>query len=50
METIKYKMEQNGTLLDVSIGYNEIDLEIAKKEAYNGVYTIYDENGKVVNE
>ena len=50
METIKYKMEQNGTLFDVSIGYNETDLEIAKREVYNGVYTIYDEDGKVVNE
>jgi hypothetical protein len=49
MNEIKYQMEQNGILLDVSIGYNEINLETAKSEAYKGVYTIYDEDGKVVS-
>lgn len=42
MKVIFYKIEQNGTLLDVSITYNETNLEIAKKEAHNGEYTIED--------
>lgn len=43
MKVIEYKMKQSDTLIDVSIGYNETDLEIAKKEAFNGEYTIEDD-------
>ena len=30
-------------LLDVTMGWNEVNEEIAKKEAYNGEYTIEDD-------
>lgn len=43
MKFINYEMKQNEELLPVSIGYNETNLEIAKKEAYNGEYTIEDD-------
>ena len=43
MKTINYKMEQGEGFADVSIGYNETNLEIAKKEAFNGEYTIEDD-------
>lgn len=43
MRIIKYQMKQNDALLSVTIDYNETNLEIAKKEAYNGVYTIEDD-------
>lgn len=43
MKTIKYKIKQYDTLLDVAIGYNETNLETAKKEAFNGEYTIVEE-------
>ena len=40
MKIIEYQMEQVGGIVDVTIDFNETNLEIAKKEAYNGVYTI----------
>lgn len=43
MKIIKYEMNQGDTLIAVSIGYNETNLEIAKKEAFNGEYTIEDD-------
>ena len=43
MKIIKYKMQSGEDLLDVTIGYNEPSLEIAKAEAYNGEYTIEDD-------
>lgn len=43
MKTIKYKLKQFDTLVDVLIDYNETNLEIAEKEAYNGDYTIEDD-------
>lgn len=43
MKVIKYKMEQCGSILDVVIGYNDTNLETAKKEAYNGEYAIVEE-------
>lgn len=43
MKVIKYKMKQSDTLIDVSIGYNDINLGIAKKEAHNGEYIIEDD-------
>lgn len=50
MRFIRYKMEQNGKLLDVAIGYNETNLGIAKAEAYNGQYIIEeDDEAKGVN-
>ena len=45
MKIIKYQMQQNDALLNVTIDYNETNLEIAKKEAYNGEYVIED-NGE----
>ena len=48
MEVIKYKMQQSDTLVDVVIGYNENNLETAKKEAYNGEYFICDEESNEV--
>lgn len=44
MKVIKYKLEQTDTLVDVLIGYNETNLEIAKKEAFNGDYTIEEQD------
>lgn len=43
MKVIKYKMQQGKELCDVEIGYNEANLEVAKKEAFNGEYTIEDD-------
>lgn len=43
MKVIKYKMQSGEELLDVTIGYNDASLEIAKAEAYNGEYTIEDD-------
>lgn len=43
MKIINYKMEQGEGFCDVSIGYNDTNLEIAKKEAFNGEYTIEDD-------
>lgn len=43
MKTINYKMEQGEGFCDVSIGFNDTNLEIAKKEAFNGEYTIEDD-------
>ena len=43
MKVIKYKIKQHDLLLDAVIGYNEKNLETAKKEAYNGEYTIVEE-------
>ena len=45
---IKYKVlscEVNGeqTFFDVGISWNESNEEIAKREAYNGEYEIYDD-------
>lgn len=43
MKTIKYKIKQSHSLLDVIIGYCDENLEIAKKEAYNGEFIIVDD-------
>ena len=45
MKVIKYKMLQGDDVCDVSIDYNESNLAIAEKEAFNGEYTIED-NGE----
>ena len=45
MKTIKYQMEQNGSLLSVEMDYNEKNLEIAERESYNGEYEICDDEG-----
>lgn len=45
MKIIKYQMQQGDGVVDVEINYNETNLEIAKKEAYNGEYVIED-NGE----
>ncbi len=42
MKVIKYQMRQGAELCDVVIGYNETNLGIAKKEAYNGEYLLED--------
>lgn len=48
MPLIKYNLFQgidencNAVLLGVSVGYNETNLAIAQREAYNGEYTIED--------
>ena len=44
MKVIKYKLEQVDTLVDVLMEFNETNLEIAKKEAFNGDYTIENHN------
>ena len=43
MKVIKYKLQQVDGLVDVSIEYNETNLEIAKREALNGECTIEDD-------
>ena len=48
MKYIHYQMQMSGdeegvVLSDVKINYSESNLEIAKKEAYNGEYTIEDD-------
>ena len=45
MKVIKYQMLQGDDVCDVSIDYNEANLAIAEKEAFNGEYTIED-NGE----
>ena len=42
MRVIKYKIKQEESFADVIIDYNETNLEIAKKEAFNGEYSIED--------
>ena len=61
MKVIKYKFlsaevnhgtEENPNIeqifLDMSMGWNEANEEIAKKEAYNGEYTIEDDGAEDV--
>lgn len=48
MKMIKYQMQQGDGLCDAMIGYNEINLAIAKKEAYNGEYVIVDMEPEVI--
>lgn len=48
MKVIKYKcvvgeVDAEPILSDVEMGWNEINEEIAKREAYNGEYTIEDD-------
>ena len=43
MKIIRYEMKQGETFIPVSIDYNKTNLEIAKKEAFNGEYTIEDD-------
>jgi hypothetical protein len=43
MKIIKYKMQSGDELIEVTLGYNETSVEIAKAEAYNGEYTIEDD-------
>ena len=48
MKVIKYKflvgeVDAEPILSDVEMGWNEINEEIAKREAYNGDYTIEDD-------
>ena len=48
MKVIKYKFligeaDSEPILSDVEIGWNETNEEIAKREAYNGEYTIEDD-------
>lgn len=48
MKVLKYKLLQgidgqgNPILLEKAMGWSEVNEEIAKKEAYNGEYTIED--------
>ena len=42
MKMIKYQMQQGNGLPDAPIGCNEINLDIARKEAYNDKYVIVD--------
>lgn len=46
MKKIKYRFqstEGEQTLTEKSLGYSEANVEIARQEAYNGVYTIEDD-------
>lgn len=43
MKVIRYKMQQGEEFCNVEIDYNEANLSIAKKEAFNGEYTIEDD-------
>lgn len=38
------------TFSDVTMGWNEVNEEIAKREAYNGEYTIEDDGAEEVTE
>ena len=42
MKVIKYKLKSGASMLDVIMDYSEANEEIAKREAYNGEYTIED--------
>ena len=46
MKVIRYVLAEH-TYIEKEAPYNEINLEIAKREAYNGEYTVeeVDENG-----
>lgn len=46
MKVINYEMKQNEELFPVSIGYNDTNLAIAEREAFNGEYTI-EENAEM---
>ena len=44
MKWIKYKFRSaDGELVDKAMGWNETNEETAKREAYNGEYTIEDD-------
>ena len=44
MKILKYNLcTEEGILLPVEMGWNDANEEIAKKEAYNGEYTIEDD-------
>lgn len=43
MKIIKYKVLQGEAPCEVAIGYSETNLEIAKREAFNGEYTVEDD-------
>lgn len=44
MKWIKYKLSADGDVfIDTAMTYSEANLEIVKKEAYNGEYTIEDD-------
>lgn len=40
---IKYKSKKGNLIADVEIGWSKNSEEIAKREAYNGEYEIYDD-------
>ena len=46
MKIIKYRIEENDFFYDAKMDYNEANLEIAKKEAFNGEYIICDDGGE----
>ena len=43
MKWIKYKFCSADGLVDKAMGWNEVNEETAKREAYNGKYTIEDD-------
>jgi hypothetical protein len=51
MKVINYKMkigmDENPNFVPVSMTYSEDNLEIAKKEAYNGEYQISEESDEI---
>jgi hypothetical protein len=55
MKIIKYKflvgeVDAEPILSDVEMGWNETNEEVAKREAYNGEYEIYDDGKEEITE